>query len=215
MDNPWETGEGSAWWERNRAAVLDPDHAARDHTLMVLERSGLRPNRVLEIGCAGAWRLEVIRKQYGATCFGSDVSAEAIDEGRGRYPHLILNRAASHERQFTIPQDLIVLAFTLHWVERFWLSWTVAQVDSLLMPGSHLIITDFLPDVPTKVRYHHRTDVELWTYKQDYSACFTALGTYRKVDELVFSHATGALGNCDAYNRCAAVLLRKEEVYRE
>ncbi len=215
MDNPWVTGEGSAWWERNREALHDPARIARDHTLLMLDSIQPRPNRLLEIGCADGWRLEEIRKRYGTTCFGTDVADNAIVEGRGLYPRLILNRTASHEKQPSVPMDVIILAFTLHWVDRFWLPWTVAQADSLIWPGGHIIVTDFMPDVPTKVRYHHRTDVELWTYKQDYSACFTALGTYREVDRLVFSHATGEIGDCDPYNRCAAVLLRKEEVYRE
>jgi SAM-dependent methyltransferase len=222
-----ESGEPDAWWQRNAAALGESNRGARDHTLMLLRRAEFRPHQVAEIGCSSGWRLDAIRREYKAACCGreykaaccgSEPSLAALDAGRALYPGIELRYGMSHLLSWPPnSMDLVILAFVCHWIDRGHLARSIAEADRVLCFGGHLLITDFLPDVPTKVRYHHRQDVELWTYKQRYADCWLALGTYRMVDMLVFNHDTGEIGDVGDIHpaaRAAAVLLRKEETYR-
>jgi SAM-dependent methyltransferase len=67
----------------------------------------------------------------------------------------------------------------------------VAEIDRVLRDGGHLLRSDFLPDAPTRVRYHRRPEVDVWTYKQDYAQPFLASGLYGEVERIVIDHRTG------------------------
>ena len=46
--------EGDAWYERNHAVLKEMD---KDPVVCALNGSGIKPNRLLEIGCSDGWRL--------------------------------------------------------------------------------------------------------------------------------------------------------------
>ncbi|MFA6305717.1 MAG: class I SAM-dependent methyltransferase [Candidatus Gracilibacteria bacterium] len=172
------------------------------------------PASVLEVGCANGWRLALLQERYGAACCGCDVSEAAIADGRERYPDVFLSLAAAHYMLYRDKAfDVVIFSFVLHWIDRPRLASVIAEADRVLAPGGHLIVVDFLPLWPTKRRYHHRQDVEAWTYKQDYAACWLSLGTYTQRRRILFNHDTGEPGVCDAGAQAAGVLLRKEEAY--
>ena len=209
----WERGEGNSWFQRNEAALADVQRITRDQTLAAVALLPI-PQRVCEIGAANCWRLDIIRQWYACDCLGVDVSAEAIADAHARFFGIAAVIAPAHE----VPardasQDLVICSFVLHWVDRAYLARTVAEADRVLKPGGHLIISDFLPDAPCRTRYHHRQDVELWTYKQDYAACWFSLATYQELRRQVWNHDTGELGDCPAGQRAVTVTLRKEEIY--
>lgn len=208
--------EGDRWWARNRQALLDPTRSDRDIILMALERNRIEPKRVLEVGASNGWRLEAIRQRYGADCFGIDTSPAAIGDGRQLFPAIHLDQGTIYDLLVWGGNiiDCLLVPFVLHWVERFCLSLVVNQIDRKLAEGSYLIVDDFLPDVPTRARYHHRQDVEAWTYKQDYAQCWLALGLYREVDRIVFNHDTGQVGDVPSDQRAACVVLQKASQYR-
>jgi SAM-dependent methyltransferase len=83
---------------------------------------------------------------------------------------------------------LAILSFVLHWIDREALLRVAAEVDALVEDGGYLIVSDFLPDRPTKVPYHHAKGAEIFTYKQDYAALFEATCLYKRVRGLVFDH---------------------------
>jgi hypothetical protein len=74
--------------------------------------------------------------------------------------------------------------------------------------GGFVIVGDFLPDFPTRRRYHHRPDEQVFTYKQDYAALFTTTSLYSMVSRATFDHdAPGKLP--DGRSRGAVSLLAK------
>jgi ubiquinone/menaquinone biosynthesis C-methylase UbiE len=189
-----------------------------DLCLAMIREHGLKPQAVLEVGCADGWRLEAIRQEYGAKCAGVDVSSHALDAGLKMHRQVHCSSAAADDLSIFAEDtfDLVLLPFVLHWVARSVLACTVAEVDRVLKPGGHLLIADFYPNRPTKARYHHRPEVEAWTYKQEYPDCWLFLQTYKLVDWWTFNHATGlrddmVLGR----ERAAVALLVKEEQYCE
>jgi SAM-dependent methyltransferase len=192
QDDIFANGEGDAWYARNAHALHAPGHADHDITLELLLANVQSPRSVLEVGCADGWRLEAIRQATGARCYGIDTSCDAIKAGRKLYPELLLRYGRANVLPFATGDfDVVLLPFVLHWVARESLAQVVAEVDRVLVDGGMLAITDFYPSKPSKVRYHHRSDVFCWTWKQDYSLCWQSLGIYDLEDTVPFNHDTG------------------------
>src|SRR6267154_2712557 len=70
--------EGDAWLDRNRALIgRDPVSEAIDHL-------GLKPQRVLEIGCANGWRLAALRGKFDCEVHGVEPSMQGCIEAAVR-----------------------------------------------------------------------------------------------------------------------------------
>jgi hypothetical protein len=52
--------------------------------------------------------------------------------------------------------------------------------------------------------------VALFTYKQDYTRCFTGLGIYAEIERIVFAHSPAPGTDVDPQNRALAALLAKQ-----
>ena len=202
--------EGDNWFRRNEAALAMPRH---DHaTEMVLRWNDHEPiGSVCELGCANGWRLAALASSLPAAerLVGSDLSAAAIEDGRSRWPNLDLRVGSLDHPGFDETFDVVIVSFVLTWVARPRLAASIAGIDALVRPGGALVLADFLPDAPCARPYHHRTDVEIYTFKQDYTACFTDLGTYAEVEREVFSHDGATSVDIDPQDRAMCALLRK------
>lgn len=213
QDEVFGQSEGDAWFHRNVSCLSDVGHA--DRILDILARLDERDslNTVCEVGCAHGWRLERLPEVLHSVQrrAGFDLSAAAIAEGMAKCPELELRVGGASEPPFAEQFDLVIVNFVLHWVDRSLLMKTLAAIDGLVATGGWLALGDFLPDGPCRRRYHHRNDVDLYTYKQDYAAAFTASGLYREVSRSVYHHAdTGkGLQAADALDRAVCVLLHK------
>lgn len=223
QSNIFRNGEGDAWFERNRAAILD--RSAPDGVEYLVECMSERQRiaSVCDVGCANGWRLARLatRVANGARLAGFDASPAAIADGRGRWPALELAVGVAHQPPFEPDRrfDLVITSFVLHWVGRDEFPLTVAAIDGLLTWGGYLILADFLPDVPSKRAYHHLPNQDVKTYKQDYAEAFLGLGIYLEVARITFDHnklldsSVGnlRLGSVVSGDRCCAVLLQKTD----
>ena len=189
QDTIFKISEGDRWFSRNRDALLLP---RRDWPLTLLSWRRIKPARVLEVGASFGWRLEEIRKKYGARCLAVEPSRSAIAFGKKHYPHIEFHRGLMSKLPVTREKvfDLVIAAFVFHWVDRSTLFSSVAELDRALAEGGYLIIADFLPDRPVKRLYHHLPNKKVFTYKQDYAKIFTASGLYHEKARVLFHHAT-------------------------
>ena len=205
-------GEGDNWFRRNQdhlAEAVDSDPVMRLVREFVV-REG-QPASACELGCANGWRLAALRDVLpaGARLAGSDISAEAIAVGRSQYPGLELAVGALDAPNLNGPFDLVIVSFVLHWVARERLAQSIACIDGLVRENGLLVVADFLPDQPTARRYHHRPDIDLFTFKQDYAACFLGLGFYEELGRDIFAHSRKTGQHIDPQDRAACTLLRK------
>lgn len=201
--------EGDQWFARNRHALgAAPDDHVTTAARRWSERNPIRS--VCELGCANGWRLAALRKALPDVerLAGCDVSGTAIADGLRRWPELKLTVGSLHQPKVQGQFDLVIVSFVFHWVARERLARSVAGVDALVRDGGALILADFLPDRPCARAYHHRGDVEILTYKQDYAPCFTGLGIYEEAERTVFAHS-GSGDPIDPQDRAACILLRK------
>ena len=204
----WYETEGSAWYSRNR----DRLGQGRDYPLELLERFDVRVTCILDVGCSNGWRLERLRQRYNCWCAGVDVSGEAINEGLRAYPGLVLSRRYAHDLPWSDGLfECVIMSFVLHWVDRSKLLATFAEIDRVLKPGGYLVLSDFLPDEPTKRAYRHQAG--LWTWKLNYPALLEDTGCYDSVASIVYNHDTDEEGDAPAGERAVCSLLRKGDYY--
>src|SRR5438874_2419417 len=130
QDRVFLKSEADNYFRRNEAVFTDPDTVSADMPLQLLNRNaGIRPRKVLEIGCANGFRLGAIHQRFGAECVGIEPSAQAIDCGERLYPFIEFKRALASDipisqRQF----DLVIVHFVLHWVDREELMQAVSEI---------------------------------------------------------------------------------------
>ena len=180
--------EADAWFRRNRAALGVESERDDDPVVATLADEGLRPARLLEIGCSTGWRLGAWRRRFPETvCSGLDPSAEAVAEGRRLDPALDLRVGTAEALPFEDERfDAIVFGFSLYLCDRSDLFRIAAEADRVLVEGGHLVIYDFFPTDPHRRRYSHREGV--WSYKMDHAALFAAHPAYSRVRRETWPH---------------------------
>jgi hypothetical protein len=185
----WADTEGDRWYQRNKGKLPVED----DPVLRAIERVGLHPENVLEIGCADGWRLHAIRERYDSRCTGIELSSHALHEGRQRYRGITLLYGAAdtlgayHGGEF----DLVIFGFCLYMLDRDSLFDAVAGADRALQDQGHVIVYDFLSETPHSTPYTH--DERLQCYKMCYSNLFTANPAYRLVVVAYGPESTAAI----------------------
>jgi SAM-dependent methyltransferase len=174
--------EADAFYRRNveTYAAYDP---STDQVLKSLLHTGFRPQRILDYGCATGDRLAVMCATFGADGVGIEPSPEAVVEAQRRYPDLgwLVGTIDAHAELPAASFDLVVCTGVMSWVDRRHLLSSLAAIDHHVADHGAVLFADFVPDYPQKRRYHHRQDVEMYTWKLDFTQVLTATGLYREV----------------------------------
>lgn len=184
--------EGDQYLLRHRVVVADVEKmAASDQVLAALRRLSLNPRSALEVGCSNGWRLEAIRREYGAKCCGVDPSSLAVTEGTAQYPELSLRVGTADRLPFDdIAFDVVIFGFCLHLCDRGDLFQVAAEADRVLKDGGHIAILDFCPPFPYRNDYKHHPGVH--AYKMNYSNLFLWNPAYTCLSQKVFAHQDAA-----------------------
>jgi ubiquinone/menaquinone biosynthesis C-methylase UbiE len=212
QDAVFAAGKADQWFERNRAKLNADDLMDRDPILRLLRDQGVRPRHCIEVGAANGYRLEAIRQAFGSRVTAVEPSGKAVADGRRRFPHVRFSQSLAHQLTGVGDgeADLVLVSFVLHWVDRSRLLASVAEIDRVLEDGGALLIADFLPAAPQRVRYHHLPDQEVWTFKQDYAALFASAALYQVGRRVTLDYTTGRVSdNAPPENRFAITWLQK------
>lgn len=185
QDTIFLEGEGDAWFKRNR----EPYDPAQDPLLHCLISQSIQPRDILEIGASRGDRLAALHDRYQAKVTAVDPSAGAVADGQKSFPSVHFFIATARSLPLADESyDLVITSFVFHWIDRKSLLASAAEMDRVLKPEGYLLIGDFASFSPTKTRYHHRLDAEVYTYKQDYSALFLATAGYVIVAQQILDH---------------------------
>jgi SAM-dependent methyltransferase len=183
--------DGDGYHSRNYAGIGTIADPVFDQMALLHQ---VRPTRsVLEIGCTTGFRLEKARQAFNAECAGLEVSPAAVDEGRARFPKVQLELGLAPRdlsrwagREF----DVVVVGHFQYLLPREELFGLAAAVDSLVAPGGHIIVMDFLHPHPVSATYTHHAD--LTVFKHDPSAPWMWSPTYTLVSRQVYNLADDA-----------------------
>lgn len=214
QDSIFFNSEGNNWYNRNSTALDAADKI--DWPCHLIQQLDGKENikSVIELGCSSGYRLAKLRSKLAPDCgfAGVDASIEAVTEGMRKYQGLDLRHAALSDIPFQKEFDVVIVNFVLHWIDRRTLALSIAEADRLLKNGGYLVLGDFLPDFPQRRRYHHLSDENVYTFKQDYSKIFLALGTYQELARVSFNHDSTAdysFRSCASSERGFTTLLHK------
>jgi len=206
----FKAGEGNQMFLRNKQ-TSNSSTIEDDRIVNVIKSNELFPERVLEIGCGGGHRLEIIRTVFQSDCYGIDPSAIAIDDGKNRYPKISLQVGTADNLPFDNDIfDMIIFGFCLYLCDRKDLFKIAYEADRCLRNRGTLIINDFYPPFAYKNKYSHRDGI--YSYKMDYSRMFKWNPAYAEVSKIVLSHSGFALRDVPD-EKVGIVVLRKNEKY--
>lgn len=174
--------EGDRWFERNRDALAKA--VETDPVSAAIHKLGIKPARVLEIGCANGWRLAYLREKYGCEIMGVEPSRQACIEAAARRVPVIQCTASSPAVSMPLGFDLVIYGFSLYLTDPSdWLL-IAAEGDILLAPGGHLIIHDFAASsMPHARHYEHRDGV--LSYHFDFADLWLGSPLYALVSRYV------------------------------
>jgi ubiquinone/menaquinone biosynthesis C-methylase UbiE len=182
--------EADAFHERNRAAWLDLAAREEKDELLAALSAMPAPRRVLEVGCGNGWRLELIRRRFGAECWGVEPSRSAVKEGAEAFPKInLVTGTAETVKLDAAPFDLVILGFFVYLCDRADLFRLSAKVDSLVEDPGLLAVIDFHPPHPYRNAYDHNEAVT--TFKFTVADMFTWSPSYTEIYRHIFSHARG------------------------
>jgi len=195
-------GEADAWFERNPKTI----DCERDPVMRAIRSLGITPQRVLEIGCGGGFRLECFRAIYGCECQGIDPSRKAVQRV-GLQSGITLRQGTADalpgaDHRF----DLVMLGFCLYLCDPADYFRIAAEADRVLQSPGFLVISDFLPPVPYRNPYLDRR--EIFSRKMEWSRMFLWNPSYRLLSRTYFEQGQQ---NTFAADESAAVdILRKD-----
>lgn len=184
QDKIFKQSEGDNWFKRNKKA-LTKKRLKKDLVLKVIKLFNIKPKKVLELGCATGYRLSYLKNKYSCQCVGVDCSSLAIKYGQSRYKGIRLFCGGIDKLNFrNAVFDLIIVNFVFHWIDRELIASVIAECDRVLRNEGLIIIADFFPLYPKKVKYHHLKDHNVYTYKEDYSKMFEKFGYYQSIGRI-------------------------------
>ena len=171
-------GEGDRWFERNAGAL--PAGKA-DVVLESIRSVGFPPaGRALEIGCANGHRLEAIREELGAECYGIDPSGKAIRSGQEDFSDLHLRVGTADSLPYEDGSfDLVILGYCFYLIDPRLHFKCGYEADRVLRDGGRLVIFDFISPIPYRNQYIHAEG--LHSYKMEFRRYFTAHPGYHLV----------------------------------
>ena len=106
--------------------------------------------------------------------------------------------------------DFAVISMVFSWIDRGLLSQAIANADSLVKPGGHIIIYDFYTPFPRANNYHHREG--LFTYKQDYTLPFISLNIYTEIYRNLDKVANSCFDKDDPYDSVTMISILKKDL---
>ena len=162
-------GEADAWYERNKNKLCE----GVDPVMDAMERYGIKPNSVLEVGCANGWRLVQLNMKYKCKILGIDPTDNSYMEG-------VLYRGEAADLG-VIPSrcDTVIYGWCLYLCDPEDYFKISAEGDRVLTDGGFLIVYDFCTDHPYKVPYKHKKGI--YSHHYDFSklwSCHPAYSMY-------------------------------------
>jgi SAM-dependent methyltransferase len=214
QEDAFVNGEADAWVRRNpnSSTPAPPD----DPVLAGLARCDLAARGTLldAGGAAGRLAAGFLRNHPAWAATVVDPSKHAVAAGSAAFPgiefHVGSLATPLPPPPYEDGYDVVIVSGVLCWIDRGLLSLAVAHTDSALRNGGLLVICDFDAPYQRANRYVHREG--LFTYKQDYAACFCALGTYHVVSRTSYVEGTAADAT-DPYDRTWATSVLRKDLY--
>lgn len=163
-------GEGAAWLKRNEKKLTGND----DPVIQAIDTYKIKPKRILEVGCANGWRLDLLQAKFkSALCGGIDPGIDSpISRGR-----TVIEYGTAEKLGFLAGSfDLLIYGWCLYLCDPEDYFEIVKEGDRVLKDGGYLIVHDFADEHPYKVPYKHKKG--LFSHHYDFSRLWLSHPAY-------------------------------------
>lgn len=185
----WAGGAGDDWLDRNREKLGEHDLASE-----ALEKLGVEPKSILEVGCSNGWRLKKMKDRYNCRAVGIDIAPRALKEAQDA-GHEVYN-ASSDKLPFPDNSfDTIIYGYCFCFISpEEWIP-TVAESNRCLVDGGIIVVYDFFcteyvkrriwgmmkdPELEKTPNYiYHYNLPKLWTGHPAYKVAMNLFGLNR------------------------------------
>lgn len=164
------SGEGEAWLDRN----LNKIKPENDPVLEALNKYKITPRKVLEVGSANGWRLEIMERMWGCETEGLDpcyASKRAPSKAQ-----VWAGTADKLEYSDTADYDTVIYGWCLYLCDPEDYFKIALEGDRVLKDGGYLIVYDFHADHPYKTSYKHKKG--LFSHHYDFSKLWLSHPAY-------------------------------------
>lgn len=203
-------GEADAYFQRNHSDGVVPTDGSHGVIRAIGSLEWAQEGRCLDLGGSAGGLCAAISETLPKWSFTvTDPSPAAVNAGRQAFPRFDFRIETAEGLCHTNHGrfNLVIVSAVLHWIDRCSLARVVANIDEVLEHRGHLVIHDFDPAFPRMNEYKHRSGI--WTYKQNYPAIFTSLGTYELIYVRSCDSGSSANPNDPYDRRWATSVLRK------
>jgi len=180
--------EGDAWHCRNESILKQKNLSTDDLIIQeILKIHGAKNNnlKILEIGCGNGYRLEWLKKNIGAKCYGIEPSNQAVKVALSK--GVDVKQGTADFLPFEINSfDIIVFGFCLYLCDREDLFKIAAEADRVCKNPGWIIIQDFFNSNFSSNVYHHLPGLK--SFKMDYRSIFTWHPFYECTTHKVIDH---------------------------
>lgn len=203
QDEIFRLYEGDNYLKRRKQSLRsDKDRIKDDLPLTLIQRNQITFHSVAEVGAYNGFRLAELIKNYGCTAVAFEPALLSIADGKRKFPDITFHRNTAAQLEADDECfDLVIIDFVFHWIDRRMLLRSVAEIDRILKPDGWLVVGDMWTDHPSRTRYHHIQDKDVWTYKQNYCDIFLSTNCYRQLDAIERPSS-----QIDPVPRCCALL---------
>jgi len=205
--------EADAWFARNMEAITKFE-IERDPVTAIIKKYRIEYTNCLELGCSAGHRLNGLKSLFpNANHFGIDPSSKAINYGKNNFTGLNLFFGTADDLSVyeTEKFDLIIIGFLFYVLDRNLLFRTLSEIDRVLKNNGLIILVDFQAIKPLRVKYHHITQFDAFSYKQPYENIFTSSCLYHLLEKNTLYHNNDFHfdSSSDYKNQYAVSLLKK------
>ncbi len=182
--------EADAWFDRNINSIAKFD-IEKDPVASMINKYQIEYTDCLELGCSAGHRLNGLKSLFPkANYFGIDPSSKAIHYGKTNFTNLELKIGTADDLLVYEAEkfDLIIIGFLFYVLDRNLLFRTIAEIDRVLKNNGFIILVDFQAFKPMRVKYHHITQFDAFSYKQPYERIFSSSCLYHMLEKNTLSH---------------------------
>jgi ubiquinone/menaquinone biosynthesis C-methylase UbiE len=204
-------GEGDNWFSRN-VNSLTGKSPSKDvaHIIRNIPTEGFLIEKILEIGCSNAFKLEELCKHFLAFGFGIDPSTVAIQAGLNRLDPSNYSLRVGTSADLPFPTQtfkIVFFSFCLYLVNDSEYELSLTEADRVLKHGGFLIINDF--DYGSRAMMEYAHDARINSFKRVYDISKINNNKYHLVSKESYSHRSPNF-DLDQNERIACQIYFKE-----
>jgi SAM-dependent methyltransferase len=204
--------EADAWYGRGGSKNIKP--APLEHPVIksLVDIGMSKKGRILDLGGGNGWVSAGILEAYSDwSAHVVEPSRKAVDHGKQLFGNISFTKGSISDFS-DMPSgefDLVLVLGVMCWIDRRYLSQSIANIDLKLADGGMLVLTDFYSPFNRSNKYKHFDGIK--TFKQDYSETLKSLGIYTEIFRRQKESFSTGYKSEDPYDRWSSlVVLRKD-----